>query len=420
MITKIKRFKYNIIALINVISGFAVTLVMMKYFGSTKEVDYFFSSILVLMNLNVLVGFIYSSFFQHYLKLKNTNIGKSVNYYKITLFLSLIISIIVLLLYKTISFFTIDDNFVFNEFTDMYIYIILFLGLFEINNFLINAHKYYILPYLFLIFLNLINFFSLFFFHKYGLEVIIYSTILGYFVCLMVQFYLIYKHVNLSYKFIFDGVYIKNTIKDSFTIKLSSVINGSTDIVIAYIFTSFGEGFYAIYSYARKFALAVYNISNGPIIKKFNTEIAPLILSKDYNLIVKKANKIVLEVFPLFIIGVITVYTLLDYGLPFLTSKFTLSDIVLMKSIFIYLSVFYLFLIIEYILMTIISQFHAFKYGLWINIFYAILFVLISTTIFYFNLGYEVVLLALIFSLAINLFSEYLIIKYKLFKGIYK
>jgi Na+-driven multidrug efflux pump len=246
---------------------------------------------------------------------------------------------------------------------------------------------------------------------------VIYSSILGYVISLIVQFSFILNKLDLSEHLYFDRNLITRVIKDSFIIKLSSVINGFTDIVIAYLFTSWGEGFYAIYSYARKFALAIYNISNGPLIKKFNTEIAPLILKQDYLKIKQKARKTFLHIFPLFIIGNIICYLLLPIVLPFVTDKFILSDIDMMQNIFLLMNIFYGMLIIEYLFMAIISQFHAFKYGLIINIIYATIFSLSNYLIYYIYESYTLVLVMLIISLSISLLLEYQVIKKKLFKG---
>lgn len=411
--------KYNILALINVVSGFMVTFTMMKYFGSSKEVDIYFTSILVLMNFNVLVGFTYASFLPHYLKLKNTNHGEATEFYKITLVTVIVISTIVLSLYIIVYKFYISySNFIFNDFTYKYMYIILFLGIFETNNFLLNANHYYALPYILLIFINLLNSLGIILFHNFGLEIIIYSNLLAYIISIIVQFLIVKRNVNLAYNGpSFNRILFIKTIQDSFIIKSSSVINGTTDIVIAYTLTSFGDGIYAIYSYARKFALAVFNIANGPTIKKFNTDIAPYILDFKYDEIIKKAKRTLFSVLPLIIVGEVIVYYLLEFLLPVLTNKFSDNQILLMQNIFIYIGIFYCFLAVEYVLMTIISQLHAFKYGLVINMIYAFIFFSSALLIYLTYHSYLLILLMLIISITISIILETLVVKKLLLKG---
>lgn len=408
---------YNLLALLNVISGFLFTISLMKYFGANENIDNYFTAILVFMNFNVIVGFVYISFLQHYLKLKHSDNQKAIKYYQNVIILTFFVAIIILVVYQ-ILYHYIDGNFIFNDFTSKYMYLILIYGIFEINNFIINAEKNYTLPYIYLIMINLINFFTIIFFHQVSVDIIIYSTIFSYSIALILQFVYIQNRINLQKEFLLDKSFLFKTIKDSMTIKMSSVINGTTDIVIAYIFTSLGSGFYSIYSYARKFALAVFNISNGPFVKKLNTEIAPLVLKKEYIIIMQKAKKTIYRIFPIFIIGVIITYNLFEFILPLITDKFTKENINMMKTIFIYLSIFYFLLTIEYIFMAIISQFHAFLYGLYINIFYSLFFAVSSYFFYSLNYTYSFILTLLIIALLINIILELFTIQKKLFKDV--
>ena len=409
------NIKYNLLAFLNVFSGFLFTISLMKYFGANENIDNYFTAILVFMNFNVIVGFIYISFLQHYLKLKHSDYKKAIKYYQNIVILTFFVAIIILIIYQ-ILYYLINSNFIFNDFTSKYMYLILLYGIFEINNFIINAEENYSLPYIYLIVINLINFFAIIFFHQFGVDIIIYSTIFSYFIILISQFIYIGNTIDLQKEFLIDKSFLFTTIKDSITLKISSVINGTTDIIIAYIFTSLGGGFYSIYSYARKFALAVFNISNGPFVKKLNTEIAPLVLNKEYIIIIQKAKKTIYKIFPIFIIGAIITYNLFEFILPLITDKFTEENINMIKIIFIYLSIFYFLLTIEYILMAIISQFHAFLYGLYINIFYSLFFTVSSYILYNLNHNYSIVLTLLIISIFINISFELFTIKKKLFK----
>lgn len=407
--------KYNLLAFLNVFSGFLFTLSLMKYFGANENVDNYFTAILVFMNFNVIVGFIYTSFLQHYLRLKHIDYIKAIKYYQNVIILTFFMAVIILIVYQILYYF-INNNFIFNDFTSKYMYLILLYGIFEINNFIINAEENYTLPYIYLIVINLINFFAIIFFHKMGVDIIIYSTIFSYPIILISQFIYIYKTINLQKDFFIDKSFLFKTIKDSVTIKISSVINGSTDIVIAYIFTSLGDGFYSIYSYARKFALAIFNISNGPFVKKLNTEIAPLVLKKEYKSIIQNSKKTIYRIMPIFLMGAVITYNLLEFILPLITNNFTIDNINMMKMVFIYLTVFYFLLTIEYVFMAIISQFHVFVYGLYINIFYSLVFALSAYLFYSLHYNYSIILILLIISLSINISLELFIIKTKLFK----
>lgn len=417
MISKIPRFKYNILALLNVLSGFLLTIILMKYFGSSHDADNYFTALLVIANINVLIGFFYYAFLQHYLTLKYKQPEIANDFYWLVSFISFLVACLVVFLYKVLSysFLAVEptiDNFVINHFMSGYIFILLVLPLFEINNFLINANGGYALPYFLNILLNIANFFAVLFFPSFGIDILIYSTLGAYLISVAIQFIIIFKKLQINRPLFHLHSYdlIRNLIRDSFIIKLSSVINGIADIIIASVFTSIGEGIYAVYSYARKFALAVFNIANGPFIKKFNTDIARYISQNDFSRIIREGYELFYHIALLFIFGEIIVYFMLSYLPELVGGKFTINDVPLIQNMFIYLAFFYGLLIIEYLLNAVMGQLHAFKYSLIINIVFIGLFASMKIAgDFFENSSYEYILLALIiaefFNILIGIFT---------------
>lgn len=406
MIKKLTVLKYNILSAVNVLTGFLLTICIMKYFGATKDVDKYFTSLLIVININVLAGFFYFSFLQHYLKLKNTNRKKSNELYFSIIFLSFIISILVLLFYQIILSFVNFENLFFNDFLKYFIFLIILIPIFEINNFLINSNSYYAFTYILLVINNLFNLIAILFFNYIGIEVLIYSTILGYLVSIFIQFLFIFLKIKIQFSINFDLGVIKNVIKSSFILKLSSIINGTTDMLIAYFLTNVNEGVYSIYSYARKFALGVFNVANGPMIKRFNTDVANLIHTNKFNLIFREMKKTAIHIIPIFIIGEIITYYLLKILLVYTSTNFSEKEINTLQSIFLILSFYYVFLTCEYLLNAIINQFHEFNMNLKINTIFAVNFAILSFLFFYYTNDYYLIIVSLPIVLIISIFLE--------------
>lgn len=406
MIKKFTLLKFNILSALNVISGFLLTIFIMKYFGANTNVDKYFTSLLIVININVLAGFFYFSFLQHYLKIKHSNYEESNELYISVLILSFIISSFVLFFYQLILNFSHLENIFFNDFIKYFIYLIILIPIFEINNFLINSNSYYSISYFLLIINNLLNLLGIIFFNNLGIEIIIYTTLIGYTIAIFIQFlFIIYKiKISLSLKFHFQTI-IK-VIKSSFILKISSIINGSSDILIAYFLTNINDGLYSIYSYARKFALGVFNISNGPIIKKFNTDIANLIHKNEINLIFKELKKTALYIIPIFILGETITFFLLKFLLNLTSINFDNSQIIILQNLFIILAIYYLLLSFEYLFNTIINQFHEFKVNLKINIIFAIFFAILSLIMFNYTNNFYLVIISLPLALSISIYLE--------------
>jgi Na+-driven multidrug efflux pump len=193
---------------------------------------------------------------------------------------------------------------------------------------------------------------------------IIIASVLG----LSWQFYLLFYHLSIEYHFKMRHQKVKIIVKNSILLKLSGLLYGSKEPLFALIFLSLGEGFYSIFSYANKFATAIFQISSTPAINRFSTHIHHSVAQKEYQTIQRQIKTLLLQTVPLFLLSTLLFYLFIPYTMPFFFKEaLTSEEIRSMQILFSYMSLLYFIIVLESPFAKTLSVFKIFNYQLFVN-----------------------------------------------------
>ena len=287
-----RNIQYNLLSLINVFIGFLFILYLGRKFGAGAQTDIYFLSIVIIGYLGYFIQAIWEAMSPYYIEKKIKDKVLSDELYSILLNDLILISLIIIGIY---FFFTTVFNILTLEqknFIDIFIFYLIFQNILLFNKTILNLEHYYASFYLVDIFVYSVLFVTIFFFIDTQIIYIAYVTVIATFLANVWQFYLIYKKLNIKYSFLFYNQNLREIYKNSFKLKLGSLLYGSKDIIIASVFTSFGSGMFSLYSYANKFAGVIIQVVNAPIINIFSTKATYNITNLKYNLLKTDIKKV--------------------------------------------------------------------------------------------------------------------------------
>lgn len=399
-----KNIQYNILSLINVLIAFTFILLLGRHFGMSKDTDTYFFSIVVVTYLGFFVQAAWEAMRPYYMDLRVKDKESSHELYSILLNILIILSLVLIGLYflitENINLLTAGQK----EFLDIFIFYILFQNTLLFNKMILNLEEHYASYYFVDIFVYGVNSVTVLLFLKSNIILIAYSTLLATLLANIWQFYLIFKKSSLKYHFKFTNKSVGKIYKNSIKIKFGALLYGSKDPLLATIFLSFGEGLYSLYSYANKFASALFQITNGPVMNIYVTDLNTLVAQKSYIKIDTLIKKVLFETLFLYLLAVASFYFFMPLFLNFFfKDKLTDEDLFIMKSIYLYMCLFYIVVVIEAPFARTMSAFKLFNYGLYTNSIFFI-FVLFAYMIFVmYDYNYHLYLLILIIAQLSNL-----------------
>lgn len=400
-----KNIQYNLLAFITMLMVFLFLSLLGQHFGIGSKTDTYFFSLMLIAYLNYFIQASWVAMQPYYIKLKLENLKSLSLLYSALLNRILFFSILVIILYFLMSKYLISLDTKQKEFLDIFIFYIFVQNILLFNKSILNLEKYFASYYLVDIFIYTLNILTLLLFIENDISLIAYSMIIGTSIAILGQFYLIFYRVSINYSFKQKHSEIKNIYKNSIKLKLSSLLYGLKEPLLAIIFISLGEGIYSIFNYAHKFSAALFQITTAPTITRLLTKVHYLIAQKKYIMIHNQINKTLLETVPLFILTSITFYFLMPYTMPLFFDKIlTSNNLKTMQFFYLYMSLFYLVVVFESPFANTISACKLFNYQLGVNIlfflFLGIIYILFNLT----SLHYSTYLFILILAQAINLF----------------
>lgn len=399
-----KNIQYNILSLINVIVGFFFILLLGRHFGMSIDTDIYFFSMAVVVYLGFFVQAAWEAMRPYYVKLKVEDKESSYKLYSILLNAIVVLSFIVIGLYflitNNISFLTPEQK----DFLDVFIFYVLFQNILLFNKVILNLEEYYASFYLVDIFMYSVNIVTIIFFLQSNIVLIAYSTLLALFLANLWQFYLIFKKSSMKYNFQFHGSEIIEIYKNSTKMKIGSLLYGAKDPLLATIFLSFGEGLYSLYSYANRFAAAIFQITNGPVMNIYITRLNYLVAKKSYFQIRPLIKKVLSETLFLLIVSITLFYFFMPLFLNyFFGDKITLKEVTMIKSIFIYMGVFYIVIAVEAPFAKTIGAFKLFNFGLLVNFVFSMFLLIIYVIFKIYKVDYSLFLMIIILAQLSNL-----------------
>jgi len=400
-----KNIQYNILSLINVIIAFFFVLLLGRHFGMSTETDTYFFSIVIVTYLGFFVQAAWEAMRPYYVKLKIDDKESSHELYSILLNVIIILSFVVIGLYflitNNIALLTSDQK----EFLDIFIFYILLQNILLLNKMTLNLEEYYASFYLVDIFVYSVNTIAVIFFLQSDIVLIAYSTLFATFLANLWQFYLIFKKSLLNYHFKLHSHRMTEIYRNSTKVKAGLLLYGAKDPLLATIFLSFGEGIYSLYSYAYKFASALFQITNGPAMNVYITKLNNLVAKRDYSNIGVFTKKVLVENLFIYISSLLVFYIVMPTFLKlFFGDKLTSLDIETINYIYMYISIYFIVMTVSSPFARITDAFKEFNFGLFVNIVFFLFILFIYLLFKVVNLDYSQYLIIIICAQATSLF----------------
>lgn len=404
-----KNIQYNLLSLVNVFVGFLFILYLGRKFGAGNETDIYFLSMVIIGYLGYFVQAVWEAMSPYYIDLKVKDKIQSDKMYSVLLNNLICVALVIISMYFIFTSWFDLLSLVQTDFLNVFIFYLLLQNILIFNKTILNLEHFYASYYLVDILVYFILFVTVIFFVTDNqISYLAYATLFGTFLAIVWQLYLIRKKLDIKYSIVLYDSNLFEIYKNSFKLKLGSLLYGSKDIVIASVFTSFGSGMYSLYSYANKFASVILQVVNAPVVNIFVTKANYHVAKNHYSLISKDIKSVLSQTIILFSFSIGLIYFIFPYLLPLLFgNKFNSNDIVIIQFIFLIMSLFYFIVVIESPFARLLSIFKLFSWGLFINLFFGI----ITITFYYMQKEYSLTYSQFLYLMSIaqifNLFFAY-------------
>ena len=403
----------NFLSGINVLFGFILYLVIGKIYRLTTALDIYFSFYVFLNYIGYLVQIFWEGFAPYYAELK-TKQGKEEADKLFSVLLNRTILVSFILIFVLIWLFPVVSKFYFKgKLTDFTFYV-LFLPFLMAQNlfFLIKAYLQinfsFKMSYILDILSNLFPLIFIVIFAKVlGIDALVIGINLGFFLAGLIGLWYILNKLRYKYSIKVRHKLAWEIVKGSLWLKAGAFAYGAKDVIINNLLLGMGEGIVSAYSYASKFVSAVHLVVNAPVIMKFANEVMYMVSKKEFRKVKFYALKTSGVLAVLFILTATFGYFLI----PILLMKFWKiknSEIGLILSIYVLLTVFFFILCVEAPFARILTAFKKFNWGTIVNFLFLGVF-LVSIKIFSPNLEPKTVIISLIIAQFFNLLSYYLL-----------
>ncbi len=402
MIKKIlnKNIQYNLLSLVNVFVGFLFILYLGRKFGAGNETDIYFLSMVVIGYLGYLVQAVWEAMSPYYIELKIKDKAQSDKMYSILINNLILVALVIICMYFIFTSWFDLLSLEQKAFLNVFIFYLLLQNILIFNKTILNLEHFYASYYLVDIFIYFVLFVTvIFFISNHQIIYIAFATLFGTFLAIIWQFYTIRNKLNIHYSILLYDSKLLEIYKNSFKLKLGSLLYGSKDIVIASVFTSFGSGMYSLYSYANKFIGVILQVVNAPIVNIFATKANYYVANNRCDLLKKDIKKILFQTITLFILFAGLTYYILPYFLPYLFGyKFTNENIMIIQFIFLLMSMFSFIIVVQSPFGRLLVIFKQFNQTIIVNIIFANIIVLLYVIFMFSNLNYSFFLQGLIFT----------------------
>ncbi|WP_020159409.1 lipid II flippase MurJ [Methylobacter marinus] len=363
-----KNLQYNLLSLINITISFVFIIFLGRKFGAGDSTDIYFLSITIVGYLGILAQCVWGAMSPYYTRLKVEDSQLAAKLYSVLLNNVILISLAEILLY-----FLVTNNFRVispekKEFLDVFIYYLVLQSIILFNKALLNLEKHFAVFYLVDIFITTINLIILLFFSKGDIVIIAYSTIIAAILAVIWQLYLVFFRLNYRYRLSISQKEMPSIYRNSIKMNIGLLLYGFKDIILVTVFTSFGSGVYSLFNYANKFSVALFQITNAPIVNIYVARLNEVVANKKFHEIKSLRRDVLVQTVLLLVIGFTVLYFILPYILGlFFKGKFSFEEIKEIQRIFSYMAVFYFVWAISIPYSRAISIFKLFNYNLLVN-----------------------------------------------------
>jgi len=354
------NIKYNFLVLIQLLLNAVNALLLIKVFGVSGQVDSYLLAASIISTMQLIQLVFFEQFLVFYTDIKSKSQSESNNFYNATLFLSFIlgvVSISVLYIFKSLIF----KIFVFNidaqrlEYLNA-ISIVLFLSLIfipisSLNEKLLNAERKFSIPYiltclptLFIVIAQL----TIYFLSSNKIIYLAYGQVIGLALSAIIGTIFITKKI-VPFEFVFYHPDIKPLIKNSFTTRLGdNIYNMLLPVFLNNILVTMSAGTVSCFYYAKKIIDTLKQLTIGPAVKIFRTNLTNFWVTYDIEKIRKDMKKFLTGSTLLMLSGIILSFLILPTALKIISmGKLSENDLHSINYIFLSLCPWYLVVIIE-------------------------------------------------------------------------
>lgn len=403
-----KSVYYNILSAINVLMGFLFIVLMIRTLGVGEATDVYFLSVIMLTYSGYIVQATWDAFRPYYMELKYSLTLDEGMLYSVIINLIIAVSSLIILIYFIFVYFVYTPA-KYIDFYNIFVFYLLVQNVLIFNKAVLNLEGYYSIYYLVDIFVYTVNCLGLLFFSNSIMDVALFS-IAGTLVMVVVQLYILIFKVKLSYNMKLFNTHFKIIHFNSIKSKAGVLLYGLKDPLIASLCLGYGAGFLSIYNYANKFASAVFQVVNAPIVNIYITKVNELIAKKKFDVIKSEIKKVLYKTIFMYLLASVAVYLFLSTkGLVLLNNELVNEDVAKLKVIFLLLILFYFVITLETPYSRLISAFKDFNYALLVNFLFFCLVIVLFFSVKYDQLQFYTFLFLLSFIQA----SNYLLYKRK-------
>ncbi len=353
------KFKYNLLALSQVMISFLNYFLLMKVFGVSDATDAYLITSAVFGSLILLQMLTTEQFLFFYNDIKAKNFKDAYNFYGVALTVSALTAVVTFIIAYFGSSFIIDffinstedtRSLLINSFFHIAILELLVSPIQSINQRLMNAEMYFTVPYLLNIIpilFVLITMVYIYYATTDDISLLIYAKVLGSFVTLFISFFVV-RSMNIPIKISLRHSQLKGFIHNSFTMRFGhNIHNFLFTPITTNILTSLPSGYASYFYYAMKIATIINSIVVGPSSKVFQSKFSSEWSNKHINIAKSLIFKYMKITVPLIIVSSIVVYFILPNVLHLIANKLTLESLDIIQSIFVGLMIWQLIILIE-------------------------------------------------------------------------
>ena len=400
-----EKLRDNLLSVSTVVLVFFFLLLLGGHLGVGEGTDIYFVSVMIVAYLNQLVHAVWDAMQPYYVELKEGDSKSSQKLYLSLLYRIIFFSLLLIGLYYLLTTLFLIVPTEQKAFLDIYIFAILFQNILLFNKRILNLERCFASYYLVDIFIYSLNILVLLYLYDTQIEILAYSLVGATFLANLGQFFLLYKREVFSFRFEWKHNSLKEIHYNSAKMKFSSILYNTKEPLFAMIFLASGEGLYSLYSYAYKFAAAIFQVTNTPTINRYVTKINHLVVKQRYEEIENRLKKVLYETLPPFVLVTLVFYIIMPtFLLVTFGEEFSEESILTVKHLFVFMTCFYFVIALETPAMNNIATFKLFNYNLFVNATFSLFMLLIYLLYKFTSQSYELYLYLLIFAQAMNLF----------------
>jgi peptidoglycan biosynthesis protein MviN/MurJ (putative lipid II flippase) len=408
------KLRYNALAIIQIIVLLFNTIFLIRIFGASIQSDAYLMAAAIIDAIGLLQLMVVEQFMYFYHDLKLENPEKAHSFYNSSLFISIISGILLLvILFFGVNF--VVKLFAFNltqerlssltTIISIMIFGVVFTSANYVNQRLLNAEMRFSIPYILEILYPLFISGSLLYIiltNQVNIEFLAYARVIGLLSIFIIGLYFV-KTLGIHINFKFDPYMMKNFVSNSFTMRLGhNIHNLLFSPITTNILSTFPVGFASCFYYAQMIIFAINSIIVGPSNRVLLAKVSEMWSKKLISQIPEIMKKYLKNTVPIFILTAIISYLIIPYVLNLISSgSLSLSDIDLIKYVFVGLAVWYGIILIESAFVSVGSASKNSRIFIFTNSIFIIIFFCLS---FYFKdmFGLLVIPLAAIIAQIVN------------------